>query len=145
MPNPTRFFRLSWGINSLPCPDITLPFPSCRINCYKSALMYTLRTKRQTMKTILLWSSLLGSLLGCAPLNQTVITRPCQGNTPISASYPKAKPVQELIDRYTRQGLPGIALAVYSPQTGYWAGASATPISKQKPSCSPATCSTARV
>ncbi|RIV18984.1 class A beta-lactamase-related serine hydrolase [Fibrisoma montanum] len=76
------------------------------------------------MKSFLALGGLLAFTLACEPLDQNVATAICQEATPLNASYSKAQPIQQLLDRYTRAGIPGVAVAVYTPQEGYWAGAS---------------------
>lgn len=46
----------------------------------------------------------------------------CSINEPINGSHSKAAPLQALIDKYAGIGIPGLSIAVYSPE-GYWAGA----------------------
>lgn len=42
----------------------------------------------------------------------------------INRAYRKASALEVILNRYTAQGLPGVAMAVYTPADGYWAGAS---------------------
>lgn len=76
------------------------------------------------MKPLLLVGCLLMLAASCTPLDQHIAVDTCQETTPLNAGYPNAQAVQQLLDRYTRAGMPGIAVAVYSPAAGYWAGAS---------------------
>ena len=68
--------------------------------------------------------ALLAGLLACEPNDFAVPTVTCAQTTPINATYSKAQPIQQLLDRFTAEGLPGVAVAVYTPKEGYWAGAS---------------------
>lgn len=54
-------------------------------------------------------------------LDTTLTT--CILNNPINTNHSKALTIQQVIDKYTQGGLPGIAIAVYSNE-GFWAGAS---------------------
>lgn len=76
------------------------------------------------MKSLLLFGGLLAFTLACEPVDQNVATATCQEATPLNPNYSKAQQVQQLLDRYTKAGIPGVAVAVYTPQEGYWAGAS---------------------
>ncbi|CCH51294.1 alkaline D-peptidase [Fibrisoma limi BUZ 3] len=76
------------------------------------------------MKSLLLLGALLAFALACDPIDQNVATATCQEATPLNTNYSKGQPVQQLLDRYTKEGIPGVAVAVYSAQEGYWAGAS---------------------
>jgi D-alanyl-D-alanine carboxypeptidase len=76
------------------------------------------------MNTLLSIGFLLTIVVSCNPLDQSVPVESCQETTSLNANYPKAQAVQQLLDRYIRTGIPGIAVAVYSPEEGYWAGAS---------------------
>src|SRR5919202_5081831 len=76
------------------------------------------------MKSFFLLGVLLAFMLACDPVDQNVATASCQEATPLNANYSKAQQVQQLIDRYTKEGIPGLAVAVYTPQEGYWASAS---------------------
>ncbi|KAA9349812.1 serine hydrolase domain-containing protein [Larkinella humicola] len=67
---------------------------------------------------------LLASLLACEPNDFATPTVSCTETTPINANYSKARQIQTLLDGFTAEGLPGVAVAVYTPKEGYWAGAS---------------------
>ncbi|WP_138993411.1 serine hydrolase [Larkinella sp. C7] len=69
-------------------------------------------------------AALLAGLLACEPEDLATSTVSCTETTPINAHYSKAQPIQNLLDRFTAEGLPGVAVAVYTPQEGYWATAS---------------------
>lgn len=75
------------------------------------------------MKAFLI-GALLAGLLSCAPNDYTVPTASCTESTPINSTYSKAQAIQQLLNQYTAQGIPGLSVAVYTPQEGYWAGAS---------------------
>lgn len=76
------------------------------------------------MKRFIQIGCLLAFMVACEPVDQNVATNSCQESTPLTTTYSKATLVQQLIDKYTKAGLPGIALAVYTPREGYWATAS---------------------
>lgn len=68
--------------------------------------------------------TLLTGLLSCEPHDLTTPTDSCTESTPINATYSKAQAIQQLLDRFTAEGVPGVSVAVYTAQEGYWAGAS---------------------
>jgi len=47
----------------------------------------------------------------------------CTLDEAINTQHSKATALQNLMDKYTKQGLPGVSIAIYSSE-GYWAGAS---------------------
>ena len=47
----------------------------------------------------------------------------CLSNLTINNSYSKASALQDVMDRFTTSDLPGLSLAVYSEDEGWWAGA----------------------
>lgn len=53
-----------------------------------------------------------------------VIAQQCDLGVVINKNYSKAKAVQAVLDSFTRKDLPGISVAVYSDNEGWWAGAS---------------------
>ncbi|WP_020607355.1 hypothetical protein [Spirosoma spitsbergense] len=67
------------------------------------------------MKPFIQIGCLLAFVMACEPIDQHVSTNSCQESTLLTPTYSKAKSVQQLIDKYTKAGLPGIALAVYTP------------------------------
>ncbi|MEP7127748.1 MAG: serine hydrolase domain-containing protein, partial [Chitinophagales bacterium] len=71
------------------------------------------------------FSILLIALLASSCSKQTweIAGNTCTLNEDINVNYSKASQLQNLIDKYASNGLPGVALVVYSPE-GYWAGAS---------------------
>ncbi|GAB3890286.1 serine hydrolase domain-containing protein [Larkinella knui] len=72
----------------------------------------------------LLFGALLAGLLACDPHDLTTPTVSCTETTPLNTTYSKAQQIQNLLDGFTAQGVPGVAVAVYTPKEGYWAGAS---------------------
>ncbi|MFD1141927.1 serine hydrolase domain-containing protein [Larkinella insperata] len=74
------------------------------------------------MKSFLITALLVG-LLSCTPNDYAVPTVSCLESTPVNSNYSKAQAIQELLNQYTAEGIPGLAVAVYTPQEGYWAGA----------------------
>lgn len=72
----------------------------------------------------LIIGALLAGLLACDPSDLATPTVSCTETTPLNASYSKAQQIQKLLDGFTAEGLPGVAVAVYTPKEGYWAGAS---------------------
>lgn len=75
------------------------------------------------MKSLLLLGGLILFIVACTPIDQHIATATCQETTSLNATYSKALPVQQLLDQYTKEGIPGVVVAVYTPQEGYWAGA----------------------
>jgi len=76
------------------------------------------------MKRIAWLGGMLAQFWACSPVDQNMETASCQETTVLNAHYAKAGAVQQLLDRYTREGVPGVAVALYTPQEGYWAAAS---------------------
>jgi len=59
----------------------------------------------------------------CSKQTWEITTSTCTLDENINDQYSKAAQLQSIIDKYTKQGIPGIAIAVYSSE-GYWASAS---------------------
>lgn len=51
------------------------------------------------------------------------IASPSCNLEPINNSHSKASALQQIMDKYTKAGLPGVAIGIYSSE-GFWAGAS---------------------
>ncbi|MFC5412371.1 serine hydrolase domain-containing protein [Larkinella bovis] len=75
------------------------------------------------MKSIVTGALLLG-LLSCAPNDYTIPAVSCTESTPLNSTYSRAQALQALLDRGTADGIPGMSIAVFTPEEGYWAGAS---------------------
>ncbi|GAB3171860.1 serine hydrolase domain-containing protein [Telluribacter humicola] len=77
------------------------------------------------MKHILILSLLVLLAKGCTPEQfSEPVESVCVSNDPINSGYSGSEALQNLMNKYTRLGLPGVAMAVYSPQEGFWAGSS---------------------
>lgn len=72
----------------------------------------------------LLFGIVMAGLLACDPHDLSTPTVSCTEATPLNTKYFKAQQIQKLLDGFTAEGLPGVAVAVYTPKEGYWAGAS---------------------
>lgn len=72
---------------------------------------------------ILTFSILLFLTASCSKQNWEIPTNACTLTENINSDYSKAAQLQAIMDKNTQGGLPGVAVAVYSPE-GYWAGAS---------------------
>lgn len=59
----------------------------------------------------------------CSKQTWEIAGNACTLNEVINVSYSKANQLQNLMDKYSTNGLPGVAIAVYSPE-GFWASAS---------------------
>lgn len=57
----------------------------------------------------------------CSKQTWEIAGNACTFQDDINADYSKAGQLQNLLDKYAGIGLPGIAIAVYSPE-GFWAG-----------------------
>lgn len=75
-------------------------------------------------KRYLIFAGLLALQVACEPVDQQVATATCQETAPVNQTYSKGAAILQLLDTYIRKGLPGIAVAVYTPAQGYWTGAS---------------------
>lgn len=70
--------------------------------------------------TLLIWITMASS---CSKQSWEIAGNSCILNENINTSYSKAAQLQQIMDKYTKLGIPGLAMAVYSPE-GYWASAS---------------------
>ncbi|MFI5134921.1 MAG: serine hydrolase domain-containing protein [Chitinophagales bacterium] len=59
----------------------------------------------------------------CSKQTWEITTSICTLDENTNEQYSKATQLQSIIDKYTKQGIPGIAIAIYSSE-GYWASAS---------------------
>jgi D-alanyl-D-alanine carboxypeptidase len=76
----------------------------------------------KTTRTALLTMILALVMFCCEKYDQSAPTDLCQApNTPINAKFPGADSLRAILQRYTKQGIPGATLAVYSPVHGYFA------------------------
>src|SRR6185312_8378376 len=71
----------------------------------------------------LLFAVILFLASSCSKQTWDIAGNTCTLNENINPQYSKATRIQGILDKATRQGLPGIAIAIYSAE-GYWAGAS---------------------
>lgn len=60
--------------------------------------------------------------VSCSKQTWEIAGNSCTMQEDINSNYSKAAQLQNLLDKYAVIGLPGLALAVYSPE-GFWAGA----------------------
>lgn len=60
-------------------------------------------------------------ITSCSKQTWEIAGNPCTFQDEINADYSKAGQLQNLLDKYAGIGLPGVAMAVYSPE-GFWAG-----------------------
>lgn len=60
-------------------------------------------------------------ITSCSKQTWEIAGNPCTFQDEINADYSKAGQLQNLLDKYAGMGLPGVAMAVYSPE-GFWAG-----------------------
>lgn len=73
---------------------------------------------------LLLFFSLSLATVSCTPSEPATPVDTCTLSTPINTRYAKADTLRALMNRYTAKGLPGISMAIYSAEDGYWTGAS---------------------
>ncbi|MEP6952225.1 MAG: serine hydrolase domain-containing protein [Ginsengibacter sp.] len=71
------------------------------------------------MKKILISGIIISILAGCSKDNQAFNTSVCNFPPGINTSYSKKDTVEKLLQRYANLGVPGVVMAVYSPE-GYW-------------------------
>lgn len=62
------------------------------------------------------------ALSACAPYLQDLAIQPCALLVE-NAPYPQAEPLARAMTELTSSGVPGVAMAVYSPDHGWWTGA----------------------
>lgn len=61
-------------------------------------------------------------LSACAPYLQDLAIQPCA--VPVeNVPYPQSEPLTRAMTELTRSGVPGVAMAIYSPDRGWWTGA----------------------
>lgn len=75
------------------------------------------------MKPALLSLLLALGLGACTPVDFTAPAATCTAPGVINPAFSKAPALRQLLQRYAAAGLPGCAVAVYSPTEGYWADA----------------------
>ena len=66
---------------------------------------------------------LIAMVTSCSKQTWEIAGDTCTLTETINPDYSKATSLQAIIDKYTRLGIPGLAIATWSPE-GYWAGAS---------------------
>ena len=74
-------------------------------------------------KLAFILAAMLIPLLSCKKTSWESESEPCTQGETVNPLHPKGAALQEIIDRYTKAGLPGVSIAIYSAN-GYWAGAS---------------------
>ena len=67
--------------------------------------------------TIILFTS-------CSKDIQQFSCKSCTDNFAINANYSKADTLKKLMAKYTKGGLPGLSIAVYSSSEGWWTNTS---------------------
>ena len=78
--------------------------------------------KKYRMKRIFLSIAL--TMVTAISLNaQSNYSKDCELNVTINDHYAKADSLHAIMKRYAAAGLPGVAMALYSEQDGWWAGA----------------------
>lgn len=61
-------------------------------------------------------------LSGCSKYMQDLEMRDCSADGPVTGTYAQEAEIQQALDSLVSAGIPGCALAIYSPQ-GWWTGA----------------------
>jgi D-alanyl-D-alanine carboxypeptidase len=75
------------------------------------------------MKNITIAILLLFAASSCNKQEWDIVTSTaCQLNETVNEAHSKAAPLQALLNKYAGLGIPGLSIAIYSPE-GYWAGA----------------------
>lgn len=72
-------------------------------------------------KHLFLSAIFLHSLLAFAQTQKQAVSQSCSISC-FDKQFAHAGKLQQLMDSYTSQGIPGIAVALYNPSFGYWAG-----------------------
>jgi len=78
---------------------------------------------RFAMKNLLFAGLLLIGLAACSTADFVSPTGACTATATINPAYSKATQLENILQKYTAQGIPGATVALYSPAEGYWAGA----------------------
>jgi D-alanyl-D-alanine carboxypeptidase len=73
------------------------------------------------MKKILLFAMLLVTFSCSKKDLSQPIKNNCTLSETINTNYSKSTALKNILDRFAKEGLPGISLAVYSPAEGWWA------------------------
>lgn len=75
------------------------------------------------MNNILIGFLLLWTIIsGCGKYVADLTSLSCPGRDTVNSRYSKAPELEKLLEEFTRQGVPGVALAVWSNE-GYWSAA----------------------
>lgn len=74
------------------------------------------------LKQILIISILVMAVSGLQ--SQTANLDNCTAGITLNPAFPKAAALQKVLDKYTSAGIPGIGIAVYNEDLGWWVGAS---------------------
>jgi D-alanyl-D-alanine carboxypeptidase len=75
------------------------------------------------MKKILLGIVIIASLSGCSKYIQDTVTSQCDSPGGIGNTYSKKGALEKIMQQYVKLGIPGLAIAVYTPTEGYWGAA----------------------
>ncbi len=72
------------------------------------------------MKKLIPSIIIIALLSGCSKYMQDTITKECPIKVGIGDTYPKKDTLEKLMNQYVQQGIPGLAIAIYTPKSGYW-------------------------
>jgi D-alanyl-D-alanine carboxypeptidase len=72
------------------------------------------------MKNILIGILFATSISSCAVYDQATPTSDCNSSIAINKNYSRRDTLEKLIANYTRMGVPGAVIAIYSEKEGYW-------------------------
>lgn len=72
------------------------------------------------MKNLILSIAILLMLPGCSKYTQDTVAPQCDFPGGIGNTYPKKDTLEKIMNQYLQQGIPGLAVAIYTPSGGYW-------------------------
>jgi D-alanyl-D-alanine carboxypeptidase len=72
------------------------------------------------MKKILLTIIIITAFMGCSKYIQDTVTSPCDFPSAIGNTYSRKDTLEKMLQQYTKMGIPGGVIALYSPAEGYW-------------------------
>lgn len=72
------------------------------------------------MKKVLVFILLGNIVTGCSRYLQDTPSYSCESATVSTGIYAKQDSLRTLLDSYSRKGIPGMVVAVYTPTGGYW-------------------------
>lgn len=64
--------------------------------------------------------SILSILSSCSKYIQDTITTQCNFPSGIGNTYSKKDSLENLMNQYVKQGIPGVVISIFSPTSGYW-------------------------